>query len=178
VERAQKHLQLFDEGLPEGLFYAAFELRMGIEARLFDGLDSLRRANGLPPDENITKYNPRELFNKIAKIDENALQPLTLTIGIPGGKAVSIMQYMPVTKTLAEDWGRMSQLLHYTFFADNPDWYAKRRLKDEYGLMSLADYRDMLGDIARRLEEASSGDLIAPPTFIKFFDELNKDRET
>jgi hypothetical protein len=91
VERAQKHLQLFDEGLPEGLFYAAFELRMGIEARLFDGLDSLRRANGLPPDENITKYNPRELFNKIAKIDENALQPLTLTIGIPGGKAVSIM---------------------------------------------------------------------------------------
>jgi hypothetical protein len=43
--------------------------------------------------------------------------------------------------------------------------------------MSLADYRDMLGDIAQRLEVASSGDLIAPPSFIKFFDELNKDRE-
>jgi hypothetical protein len=62
VERAQKYLQLFDEGIPDSLFYAAFELCTGIEDRLFDGLDSLLRANGLPPDENITKYNPRELF--------------------------------------------------------------------------------------------------------------------
>jgi hypothetical protein len=38
VERAKKQLELFDTGNPESLFYAAFELRTGIEARLYDGL--------------------------------------------------------------------------------------------------------------------------------------------
>ena len=41
VERAQKQLQLFDAGNPENLFYAAFELRTGIEACLYDGLKNL-----------------------------------------------------------------------------------------------------------------------------------------
>jgi hypothetical protein len=33
-------MDLFDTGYPENLFYAALELRMGIEARLFEYLDA------------------------------------------------------------------------------------------------------------------------------------------
>ncbi len=37
AERAQRQLQLFDAENLESLFYAAFELRTGIEARLYEG---------------------------------------------------------------------------------------------------------------------------------------------
>jgi hypothetical protein len=43
LEGAQQQLQLFDARNPESLFYAAFELRTGIEARLYDGLKALLR---------------------------------------------------------------------------------------------------------------------------------------
>jgi hypothetical protein len=33
-------------------------------------------------------------------------------------------------------------------------------------MRSLIDYREMLGDIANRLEEASRGDLLTPPPFL------------
>jgi hypothetical protein len=45
-------------------------------------------------------------------------------------------------------------------------------------MRSLIDYREMLGDIARRLEEASSGDLLAPPSFLlRLIDELGGSAE-
>lgn len=39
-------------------------------------------------------------------------------------------------------------------------------------------YREMLGDIAKRLEEASSGDLLAPPSFLlRLVEELDESAE-
>jgi hypothetical protein len=67
VERAQKQLQLFDEGNPESLFYAALELRMGIEARLLEILRALLRDNNRPT-EKITQYNPKILPGKIPNL--------------------------------------------------------------------------------------------------------------
>jgi hypothetical protein len=174
VERAQKQLQLFDAGSPESLFYAALELRTGIEARLIKGIKDLLKANNRSEKE-IKGYSPESILRQLAKIDADALKTVTLTIGIPGGQTISVLQYIPVTPELAKDWGRVSNLLHYMFFETNPGWYAKRKLQSAFKEMSLVDYRDMLGEIAQRLDNASSGDLLAPPAFLKFFDKLNED---
>jgi hypothetical protein len=172
AERAQKQLQLFDTGNPESLFYAALELRMGIEARLLQVLRGLLRANNNPP-EKIKEYSPNVLLGKIADLDENAFQPITLIFGKQGSQNRAVLQFIPVTKELASDYRKVGNLLHVTFFESNKDLFAKQRLWPEYNTGSLIDYRDILGDIAKPLEQASSGDLIAPPSFIKFFDELN-----
>ena len=65
------------------------------------------------------------------------------------------------------------------FFVDNREWFLKEKIfpnKDD--MRSLMDYREMLGNIAKRLEEASSGDLLAPPSFlVRLVDELDEDTE-
>ena len=173
VERAQKQLQLFDAGNPESLFYAALELRIGIEARLIKGINDLLKANKRSEKE-IKRYSPESILKQLAKIDVDALKPLTLTISIPGSQMATVLQYTPVTPELAKDWGRVSNLLHYMFFETNSAWYTKRRLQPEFKEMSLVDYRHLLGEVAQRLDKASSGDLLAPPAFLKFFDKLNE----
>jgi hypothetical protein len=127
VERAKKQLQLFDAGTPKSLFYAALELRRGIEARLIKGIKDLLKANKRSEKE-IKRYSPESILRQLAKIDADALKPLTLTIGIPGGQTATVLQYTPITSELAKDWGRVSNLLHYMFFETNPGWYTKRRL--------------------------------------------------
>jgi hypothetical protein len=171
-ERAQKQLKLFDAGNPESLFYAAFELRMGIEARLYDGLRALLQTNITEEEkqkhtEKIENLSPDKLFRKLATIDENTLQSYTVTFGRPGGQSTSVLRYTAVTKELTKDWRQVSELLHYKFFIKNKEWFLKEKIfpnKDD--MRSLMDYREMLGDIAKRLEEVSSGDLLAPPSFL------------
>jgi hypothetical protein len=173
VERAHKQLQFFDAGNPESLFYAALELRMGIEARLLEILRALLRDNHKPA-EKIKEYTPKVLLDKISRLDHHALYPVTLTVGIPGSQSRTVLQFIPVTPELASDYGKVGTLLHCTFFETNQNWYVKHRLWAEYKTRSLLDYRDMLGDIAKRLEDASNSDLLAPPSFLKFFDQLNE----
>lgn len=178
VERAQKQLQLFDAGNPESLFYAAFELRMGIESRITYGLKSLLRARGMP-EQKLEKYDLDKIFKKLETIDENTLKPSTLVISTPGGQTAGVWQYTPITKDLTRDYGTVSDLLHYQFFLRKKDWFAKQRLWPQYNTKSLLDYRDILGDIAKRLEEASSGDLLAPPppSLFQLLDEVDEDTE-
>jgi len=172
VERAEKHLQLFDKGITESLFYAAFELRTGIESRMFEGLDALLDANELPP-VNIKNFNPNKVFKKILEIDENAIQPHTLTFDIQDEDQTTFIRYTPVTKSLAKDWFDLSKLLHYRFFIDHKDWFVKK---------SLLHYRDIIADIAKRLKEASSGGLDAPPSSfskwsVRLWELLNEERK-
>jgi hypothetical protein len=120
VERAQKQLELFDVGNPENLFYAAFELRMGIEARLYDGLRALLQTN--VTEEERQRHTKRletlsrdKLFQKLKTIDENTLQSSTLIIGTPGGQSTSVLRYTAVTNQLTKDWEQVSKLLHHNF---------------------------------------------------------------
>jgi len=183
VERAEKQLQLFDEGNPESLFYAAFELRMGIEARLYNGLKVLLQ--NLPEEEKkkhtqrIEKLSANKLFAKLKAIDENTLQPITLLLGKAGSQATSILQYTPVTKQLVKDRGEVSDLLHYEFFIKNKEWYHKEKILPNQGNMrSLMDYREILGDIAKRLDKATSGNLLVPPPFLlQLLDDVEQDTE-
>jgi hypothetical protein len=184
AERAQKQLQLFDAGNPESLFYAAFELRTGIEARLYDGLRALLQTNLTEEEkrkhtQRIEKLSTDKLFRKLATIDENTLQSYTIMIGSPGGQSTSVLQYTAVTRVLAKDWERVSQLLHYRFFIDNEEWFHKKKIfPNKHNMRSLMDYREMLGDILKRLEEASSGALLTPPSFLlRLVEGLDEDVE-
>jgi hypothetical protein len=119
--RAKRHLQLFDAGNPESLFYAAFELRTGIEARLHDGLRALLQTNLTEEEkkkhtQRIERLNVKKLFRKLGTIDENTHQSYTIRFGIPAGQSISVLQYTAVTKELANDWKRVSDLFHYRFF--------------------------------------------------------------
>jgi len=140
VERAQKQLQLFDARNPECLFYAAFELRMGIESRLYDGLRALLQYNATEEERAkhtkiIEKMNLDKIFKKLETIDENALKSSIMYLGRPRGESTSILRYAAVTKELVKDRGRVSDLLHYGFFIDNKEWYLKEKIfpnKDQY----------------------------------------------
>ena len=184
VERAQKQLLLFDEGNPDCLFYAAFELRTGIEARLYDSLRALLQYNATEEErakhsKRIEKMNLDKVFKKLETIDENALNSFTMYIGRPEGASTSILQYTAVTKELVKDRGRVSDLLHYNFFIDNKEWYLKEKIfPNKDNMKSLMDFREMLGEVAQRLAEASSGDLLTPPSFLlQLVDEVNEDKD-
>src|SRR5882724_869378 len=186
AERAQRQLQLFDAGNPESLFYAAFELRMVIEARFDKGLRALLQTNVTEEEKQkhtrrIEKLSIDKLFRKLETIDENTLQSSTLILGRPGGQATSVLQYTAVTEKLAHDYDRVSKLLHYGFCLKkiNEEWFLKEKIfPNKDNMKSLMDYREMLGDIAKRLEEASSGDLLAPASFLlKLIEELDEDAE-
>ena len=180
LERARKHLQLFEAGNPESLFYASLELRLGIESRITYELKALLDARKMP-EQKIEDYSLGKLFNKLTNIDKNTIESFAVVIGTPGGQTTSTLQYTPVTKEFLKDWGRLSKLLHYSFFLDkeNKEWFLKEKIfPNKDNMKSLMDYREMLDEIAGRLEEASSGDLIIPPTFLlQFINEIDVDAE-
>jgi hypothetical protein len=176
LERARKQLQLFDTGNAESLFYAALELRLGIESRISNELKVLLDARKMP-EQKFENYSLGKLFKKLTDIDENTLESFTVTFSAPGGGTASALQYTPVTKEFLKDWGRLSNIIHYSFFLneENKEWYHKEKIfPNKDGMRSLVDYREMLSEIAGRLENASSGNLIIPPTFLlQFINEID-----
>jgi hypothetical protein len=67
----------------------------------------------------------------------------------------------------------------YKFFIDNKEGFPTEKIfPNKDNMESLMDFREILGDIAERLEEASSDDLLIAPLFLlQVVDELNKDAE-
>ena len=127
LERARKQLKLFDEGSSESLFYAALELRVGIEARLFEYIEASLRANNKPP-KRIKDYSATKLLKKLSEIDPNAVDPVTLIIAIEGSGQGTALEYTPITKQLASYHGMLGEMLHFKFFRNNKYWYYKNML--------------------------------------------------
>jgi len=126
------------------------------------------------PELDIEKNKNKlgKIFRTLTNLDKNTLDSATVILGIPGGQTSSTFRYTPVTKEFLKDWGEVSDLLHYSFFLkkENKEWFHKERIfPNKDGMKSLMEYREMLGEIAWRLENASSGDLIIPPTFLLQF---------
>jgi hypothetical protein len=174
LERARKQLKLFDEGVPESLFYAALELRMGIEARLFEYIEASLRADK-KPTRQMKDYKATKLRKKLSGIDPNAVDPATLIIAIEGSGQGNALEYIPITKQLAKNHGELGGMLHFNFFKNNKYWYYKKRLSQEHKEKSLLDYRDFLEEVAKELKKANRGRLLAHPKFIEFIDKLNEE---
>lgn len=158
LERAKKQLDLFDAGKIDNLFYAALELRMGIEARVCEYLE--HSLNDKKPSKQ-KEYHAKKLFNRLLKNNPTADQPLDLIIGLKGSSTKTVFKYTPVTQKLISYYENLGELLHYKFFQNNKEsWYIKKKLL-KYSVKSLLDYRDLLQKIASELEKANEGDLLS-----------------
>lgn len=163
LQRARKQLKLFDEGNPEAIFYAALELRMGIEARVFECIESSFWTTKRP-SKQIRRYRATELLAQLLKIDPDADKPTTLVVAREGKGRGIAFQYTPVTRRLASYHGKIGEILHFTLFRNNKYWHYKETLEC-YREKSLLDFRVFLEKAAMELEEASRGALLARPKF-------------
>jgi hypothetical protein len=159
LERARELIARFDETQdPCFFFYCALELRMGIEARLFEYLEAAARSGENLPRFN-TDYNAEKLLKKLGAVSKDALEPTVFTVTLEGDPSSASFEYTPVTPELARMHNRLGGFLHFNFFRQNPNWLYRFRLKDR-GSMSLADHRDFLGTVTEELAKACRGDVL------------------
>lgn len=138
-------LQRLKSSRPEDLFYAALELRCGIEARLQEYLN---------PHEFIPRARRREWH--AGKLHKTAEQNFQIGDKVQrfriyeGGTHLATLYYVPVTsrlKTIAE---RVGEYLHA-----GKEYHAPH---DDY----WATFRVLLEEGAKLLEEATEGTLLGP----------------
>jgi hypothetical protein len=144
LERARERL---NEERLESLFYAALELRCGIEARLQQYLEAqehiakCRRSGWQIPKLAKNIERAFKLGNKIARV----------TIFAPDTeKQIASFLYTPVTSELQKNGQRLGNLLHALKRGrpvDDPWW---------------GETRAFLGKVADQLAVAASGTLLGP----------------
>jgi hypothetical protein len=159
LERACGLLARFDETHdPCFFFYCALELRLGIEARLFECLEAAARSGNHPPAFK-GEYSAKKLLKQLGSVSQDVLEASTFTITLEGDASSTSFECTPVTPELARMHERLGGLLHFGFFRQNPDWIYRLRLKEK-GSMSLADHREFLTEVAAGLGKACRGDVL------------------
>jgi hypothetical protein len=144
LERARTRLE---EATLEGLFYAAFELRAGIQARVQEYLRVQERvAQRKKEDWQLGRLSRSldEVFqigDRIAKV--TFYDPET-------NRLIAVLHYTPVTSELRRSGERLGDLLHtmQQFRSDDDRWWENTR--------------DFLEDVYQQLSTACSGTLLAP----------------
>lgn len=143
--RARERLR---EGTKQGLFYAALELRSGIEARM---LEYLREW------EHVSKKKKSgwRIINLRKSVEEafrvgNKIIRWTVQDG-PSGNVLVIFYYTPVTPTLQKHGERLGNYLHAMkrFRGQKDPWWR--------------EFREDMEMIAAQLEVAHRGTLLGPP---------------
>jgi hypothetical protein len=150
LRRAREQLELFDKGNWPSLFYAALELKVGIEMRS-EEYWTLANKEKSP----AKKYRPQEFRGELLKANPEAGREhrnvLVLNARIPFG-----MRYTPVSEKLAKEYyGRVCGLLHRTF-CDHEEWFFYKWWKEQ---------RDLLQIVCNELEYACSGNLLNAPNY-------------
>lgn len=176
LARALGLLEAFDSRRDvTSLFYAALELRLGIEARLTEYIEAELRSHRRS-DENVLDYVATRLLKKLLALNPDAGQRVTVRITRDQGPPTPTraFQFTPVTPLLAKMHGQLGELLHYKFFEANPDWRIPERLSDGQG-RSLVDCRDFLGEVADELRAAVTGTLLTHPSFSRVVGDILND---
>jgi hypothetical protein len=163
-QRAATALQLFDTADDvQQLFVAALELRLGIEARLFEYIRS-----ALPSeirDEKLATISTSSatwLLAFLTGLNESARTETTVVMTSEQTGHATAFRYTPVTQSLAKIHGRLGEILHWNYFAKNPHWFLPHRLHA----------RDLIAQGLEELGAATSGTLLSHPTFKSRVDEL------
>ena len=171
MARSEEHLARFEaEGSVENFFYAALELRFGIEARLNEYLSSAYEAIGRDPKE-IDEYVASKLLKKLISIDPRADRETTLRITSNDTGRSTVLQFTPVTPRLASIHGQLGELLHFSFFQKNEHWM----LKTSFGgkpRRTLSDFVLLLKEGILELRQATSGALLRTPRFTAIVQEI------
>jgi len=156
------------------LFYAALELRFGIEARLYEYIDATCQSLGVLSEER-KEYAGTLLLKRLLRLDSDAGKEMTITIGDGSGVGVSLA-YTPVTSVLAQMHGQLGGMMHVTFFRQNQDWSALAPT-GAYGRQSLVFYRRFLGEVDVALAEATRGTMLMNPLFTRTFVQILSEEE-
>ena len=144
LKRARGQL---DAGTHEGIFYAAFELRAGIQARIQEYLHAQERVAQRKKDDWELGKLQRSL-EQAFKIGN-----LIAEVGIydpEAGASVAVLYYTPVTSELRRNGQHLGELLHamQQFRSDGDAWWKNTR--------------DFLERVYQQLTTACTGTLLAP----------------
>jgi len=163
LSRAVDHLNHYEEeGSVEFFYYAALEIRFGIEARLNEYLSQTLKSFG--QDSKISDYSASKLLKKLTTIDPQASHKSLIQVTNEQRGQSIIWQYTPVTPRLASIHGQLGELLHYKFFTNNEHWYVRKPLGGN-PQKSIADFLPLLREGIAELKQATSGTLLTNPHF-------------
>lgn len=169
LARARQRLAEFDAGRHEALFYAALDLRYGIEARLHTYVDAALRLRG-EATARQKEYTATALLARLKQMNPDAERACTLAMRLDDSTTTGVLVFTPVTPRLASMHGRLGELLHAKFFRNNPAWVISRQTEGN-GLQSLPDYRRFLAEVEAELAEATRGTLTGHPVFTELINE-------
>jgi hypothetical protein len=145
LERALKRLASDEH---ENLFYAAFELRCGIESRLQQYLEAQEGISNAKKNE----WQLRKLGRTIEEAFQTGDQIVEVEVSLAdSGIVLGRFFYTPVTRKLLKAGERLGDLLHglQSFRAPNDPWWITQR--------------QWMSEIARDLDVACRGTLLGPP---------------
>ena len=159
LTRAEARLE---ENTPEGLFYAALELRFGIEARMQEYLEA---------QEDVSKK--KKAGWQIAKLGKDIEHIFKLGDKVAEftimdkdtGSVIETLYYTPVTSSLRKHGERLGDLLHSlrTHAQLNDQWWTKTRAT--------------LEDTLKGLKRATTGTLLGVPLMKKATGQLSMNIE-
>lgn len=171
LSRAREHLARFEtDGQVQNFFYAALELRFGIEARLNEYLAPALKTIGKEL-KDVPEYVATRLLNRLAAIDPTSERPSTLRATSKQTDNSFIAHYTPVSRRLAAIHGQLGELLHYKFFVKNEHWLFRKPL-GRNPHRSIPDFMVLLNEGVAELEQATAGKLLGNPQFTALVEEV------
>lgn len=162
LERAKANLQKDD---PQYIFYAAFEMRCGVERRMQEYLYAWPHI----PEKQKTDWEIGKLGKAVEKhfILRDKYQEWSV-FDLETGQIAAVLYYTPVTKALRINAGKLGNYLHSPVInGDQSVWWTEFRL--------------LLDEMANQLETAVTGTLLGPamhkggPTSINLISEVVRD---
>ena len=143
LRRAQKQASKKDS---KSLFYAAFELRCGIEARMHEHLEP----QGHVSETKKTEWRIKNLSKTIGKAFGQQDRKQRVTIRTREGREIAVVSYVPVTTTLQKIGEQLGDYLHaqISFDALTSQWWT--------------EFRNMIQEGCNLLEQSVLSQLLGP----------------
>jgi len=145
LRRARSRL---GDGSFEALFYAALELRSGVEARLQEYLDAQHHIS----ERKKKGWQVAKLGRNLEEAFRVGNRIVEITIANdPGRKPLALLYYTPVTKSLQKNAQQLGNYLHSIKQYREPTdpWWR--------------EFRAILDSAVAELEVATTGTLLGPP---------------
>jgi hypothetical protein len=172
LARAQENVARFEnEGELQFFFYAALEIRYGVEARLNEYLAPALKTIGKQL-KDVPEYVASKLLKRLVAVDPTSEQQSTLRVtSEPSGNSSFVGVYTPVSRRLAAIHGQLGELLHYKFFVNNEHWMLRKSLGGNPH-KTIPDFLELLKEGITELEQATSGRLLENPKFTELVQEV------
>jgi hypothetical protein len=177
LARARDNFSQFEsDGQVQYFFYAALDLRFGIEARINEYLAPALKTIGKEP-KDVPEYVASKLLKKLNTIDSTSDQQSVIRITSENSVSTFEGHYTPVSRRLASIHGQLGELLHYKFFVKNERWLLRKPLGGDPH-RSIPDFLELLREGITELEQATSGRLLGNPKFTELVQEVLDEDKT